>query len=323
MTTSYLIVQPKEAQILRSAFFKSQVSHLQGKRSKSRLPHNAHSKPNTLDHSPRFPPNQISPTMGKEKDSSLSKDERKALRRAEKEKKTKRSDSDGVHKSKDGKKEKKSKSKKERVALAEKVANAVENGTVAVEEEKEEAEKEDEEMVPAAKSDAEDDEKKGYREDKKPSAMRPVGALVPFANPLADDKVAKKVFKGVKKGEFYSIHPNYYHFIISTSSLPLPSPQSTVLTSLPPPPQPQPANASNAASKKSSKRSANLPASPHPPPPLPHHHPASSSSPPTSRPWTSSRTSPCSARTTTCPTSMSGRGRSWGLRGRLSGPRAW
>ena len=31
-------------------------------------------------------------------------------------------------------------------------------------------------------------------------AVKPVGALVPFANPLADDKVAKKVLKSVKKG---------------------------------------------------------------------------------------------------------------------------
>lgn len=31
-------------------------------------------------------------------------------------------------------------------------------------------------------------------------ALKPVGALVPFANPLADDKVAKKVLKSVKKG---------------------------------------------------------------------------------------------------------------------------
>lgn len=31
---------------------------------------------------------------------------------------------------------------------------------------------------------------------------RPLGALVPFANPLAEDKVAKKVLKSVKKGEF-------------------------------------------------------------------------------------------------------------------------
>lgn len=31
--------------------------------------------------------------------------------------------------------------------------------------------------------------------------VKPVGALVPFANPLADDKVAKKVLKSVKKGK--------------------------------------------------------------------------------------------------------------------------
>ena len=32
------------------------------------------------------------------------------------------------------------------------------------------------------------------------SQPRPIGALVPFANPLAEEKVAKKVFKNVKKG---------------------------------------------------------------------------------------------------------------------------
>jgi H/ACA ribonucleoprotein complex subunit 2 len=32
----------------------------------------------------------------------------------------------------------------------------------------------------------------------------PVGALVPFANPLCDDKATKKVLKTVKKGEFFS-----------------------------------------------------------------------------------------------------------------------
>ena len=39
--------------------------------------------------------------------------------------------------------------------------------------------------------------------------VRPVGSLVPFANPLVDDKVAKKVLKSVKKGvlmEFLHIH---------------------------------------------------------------------------------------------------------------------
>lgn len=30
--------------------------------------------------------------------------------------------------------------------------------------------------------------------------IKPVGALVPFANPLADEKVTKKVLKSVKKG---------------------------------------------------------------------------------------------------------------------------
>lgn len=123
--------------------------------------------------------------MAKEKDSTLSKEERKALKRAEKEKKTKPSDSDGVHKSKDSKKEK----RKERTALAEKVANAVESGKVVV--------VDDEEVI--AKSDVQEDENEGKKKDKRGS-MRPVGALVPFANPLADEKVAKKVFKGVKKG---------------------------------------------------------------------------------------------------------------------------
>ena len=39
--------------------------------------------------------------------------------------------------------------------------------------------------------------------------LKPVGALVPFANPLADEKVTKKVLKGVKKGMhliFYSLN---------------------------------------------------------------------------------------------------------------------
>lgn len=37
---------------------------------------------------------------------------------------------------------------------------------------------------------------------------KPVGALVPFANPLADEKVAKKVLKSVKKGNSPSVPPN-------------------------------------------------------------------------------------------------------------------
>ena len=37
--------------------------------------------------------------------------------------------------------------------------------------------------------------------------LKPVGALVPFANPLADEKLAKKVLKSVKKGLSTSSHP--------------------------------------------------------------------------------------------------------------------
>lgn len=147
--------------------------------------------------------------MAKEKPPSttLSKDERKALRRAEKEQKekktttattkTKRSDSDGVHKSKDGKKEKKK--KKERAALKEKVANAVERGEVLVAVENGDGNRQ---MEVEVKSDVEGED--GEKKEKKnvSAASRPVGALVPFANPLADEKVAKKVFRGVKRGVF-------------------------------------------------------------------------------------------------------------------------
>ncbi|EXJ61210.1 H/ACA ribonucleoprotein complex subunit 2 [Cladophialophora psammophila CBS 110553] len=77
--------------------------------------------------------------------------------------------------------------------------------------EQESGEEEDEEMeeqngvkVEEADEEEEDSEKptkkEGIVEEKKKIlATRPVGALVPFANPLADDKVAKKVFKCVKK----------------------------------------------------------------------------------------------------------------------------
>lgn len=169
--------------------------------------------------------------MAKERaDSNLSHEERKALRRAEKKEK-KRSDTDGVHKVKD-KKEKKEKEKKkkkttttgERAVLAEKITNPVEDGTVAMVVEKEEkgeegkgkeggADEVGKEHKEAMKSEGHDDEdvagaeaetdgenrkKKTTKEGK--VTMRPVGALVPFANPLADEKVAKKIFKGVKKG---------------------------------------------------------------------------------------------------------------------------
>lgn len=93
-------------------------------------------------------------------------------KKEKKEKKEKRSDKDGVKKSK---KEKKSTLNGDAVAkaieeqLMETAAPAAEEGLETIEEDTE-------------------------------FAVKPVGALVPFAAPLADDKVAKKVLKSVKKG---------------------------------------------------------------------------------------------------------------------------
>lgn len=94
-----------------------------------------------------------------------------------KEKKEKRSDKDGVKKSK--------KDKKVKVVNEDAVAQAVEEQlSVPVAEVTDEVVMDDGEL-----------------------ASKPVGALVPFAAPLADDKVAKKVLKSVKKGK--SCHPSH------------------------------------------------------------------------------------------------------------------
>ncbi|PQE21015.1 ribosome biogenesis nhp2 protein [Rutstroemia sp. NJR-2017a WRK4] len=92
----------------------------------------------------------------------------KSEKRDKKEKKEKRSETDGVKKSK---KEKKSKLSEENVAAA--VAEVTESPEV--------------EMEVAGQEGSVEVEAK------------PVGALVPFANPLADEKAAKKVLKSVKK----------------------------------------------------------------------------------------------------------------------------
>lgn len=73
----------------------------------------------------------------------------------------------------------------------------------------------------------------------------PLAALVPFANPLADDKSQKKVLKSVKKGASTSPIQN------STCS------RTNVYCQQPPKPNP-----SNAASKNASKPSANPPPQP-------------------------------------------------------------
>lgn len=96
---------------------------------------------------------------------------------SKKEKKEKRSEKDGVKKSK---KDKKSKLNGDNIAAA-------------VEE--------------VTKQEAETDALVVVKEGSGEVVLKAVGALVPFANPLADEKVAKKVLKGVKKGSFL-LFPN-------------------------------------------------------------------------------------------------------------------
>jgi H/ACA ribonucleoprotein complex subunit 2 len=91
-----------------------------------------------------------------------------------KEKKEKRSEKDGVKKPK---KEKKSKLSDENLAAA-----------------FEQAVKEPETPVVETKDLV-------VKESSSEVVVKPVGALVPFANPLADEKAAKKVLKSVKKGK--------------------------------------------------------------------------------------------------------------------------
>ncbi|ATZ57337.1 hypothetical protein BCIN_14g04850 [Botrytis cinerea B05.10] len=97
----------------------------------------------------------------------------KSEKRDKKEKKEKRSETDGVKKS--SKKDKKVKLSEDNVAAA--IAEVTK-------------EPEDVEVMDIV-----------IEEDKEGAAaeIKPVGALVPFANPLADEKVAKKVLKSVKK----------------------------------------------------------------------------------------------------------------------------
>jgi H/ACA ribonucleoprotein complex subunit 2 len=105
----------------------------------------------------------------------------KSEKRDKKEKKEKRSEGDGVKKSK---KEKKSKLNGDNVAAAfEEVTKAADKPIV-----------ETKALV--------------VTESSEEVVLKPVGALVPFANPLADEKVTKKVLKSVKKGAIcYSVLP--------------------------------------------------------------------------------------------------------------------
>jgi H/ACA ribonucleoprotein complex subunit 2 len=107
--------------------------------------------------------------MGKDK---VEKDKKRA------EKKEKRAEKDGIHKSKKDKKE-----KKDKTALADAVEKEITSQVL-------------EGLDQAAAAGVAEVEVDAMAVD------RPVGAVVPFANPLVEDKQAKKVFKSVKKGKF-------------------------------------------------------------------------------------------------------------------------
>ena len=111
--------------------------------------------------------------------------EKEAKKLAKAEKKAKRSETDGVHKSKSDKKEKKEKKIATSASDAEvttKLLNTLEEvqpGSAAVKE-----------------------QNGDVKVKVKVEAL--LGALVPFANPLADEKTGKRVLKSVKKGTFSS-----------------------------------------------------------------------------------------------------------------------
>lgn len=113
--------------------------------------------------------------MGKDK---VEKEKKRAEK---KEKKEKRAEKDGVHKAKKEKKD-----RKDKTALADAVEKEITSQVL-------------EGLDQAASVGV------AVKGDIGVDAMavdRPVGAIVPFAKPLVEDKQAKKVLKSVKKGKF-------------------------------------------------------------------------------------------------------------------------
>lgn len=103
----------------------------------------------------------------------------KEKKREKKEKKEKkRSETDGVHKTK--------KVKKDKTALADAAEKELTTQVL--------------EHIEKDASVNGDTKMSVDIEEKENVEARPLGALVPFANPLIEDKVAKKVLKSVKKG---------------------------------------------------------------------------------------------------------------------------
>ncbi|KKK13460.1 hypothetical protein P175DRAFT_0515054 [Aspergillus ochraceoroseus IBT 24754] len=126
------------------------------------------------------------------KDKSEKKDKR--------EKKEKRAEKDGVHKSKKDKKD-----KKDKTALTDAVLKGIEH----------EASQSPVNGVPEI-------------EETEP-ATRPIGALVPFARPLVEDKLAKKSLKSVKKAAVNKcLKRGVKEVVKALRKSPIPAPNATI-----------------------------------------------------------------------------------------------
>lgn len=138
------------------------------------------------------------------KDKLLPKAERKAAKAARKAEKQAKMEAKGVSKTKTKNKAKYDKKgnkekKAEKEAIAEQALKEIEDAEEVVEV------KGDKKKVlvdvDMSNGVGKDGEVVSDEEEQSSSkVVRPIGALVPFANPLADEKVGKKVFKSVKKG---------------------------------------------------------------------------------------------------------------------------
>ncbi|KAG5303237.1 non-histone protein [Histoplasma capsulatum G186AR] len=140
----------------------------------------------------------------------MAKDKSDRERKKEKKEK-KRSETDGVHK-----KSKKDK-KKDTSLLAEAVEKELTTKVL------EHLEKPDAEPAPTVTA--------AETTSKKPAPERIVGALVPFANPLAQDKVAKKVLKSVKKAAVNkSLKRGVKEVVKALRKSPVPAPNAVIDT---------------------------------------------------------------------------------------------
>lgn len=174
--------------------------------------------------------------MAKEK--STDKEDRKREKHA---KKAKRSEKDGVHKSK---KDKKGKHREASVKdeNAEEVTEVVEDANVT-----------EALLHKLENQDPKYDVKVVTAEDA-PSEPVLLGALVPFANPLADEKTQKKVLKSIKKGlSLYYGVCHFQRFALSQICIADVSVLSHLVLKRPK------IDVSSVASKKSSSPSGNLP----------------------------------------------------------------